>query len=188
MEAFEERGKQENPGRNLSEQCTEPANPTRKGRWNWESNPGHIGGRKVLSPPRHHCLCPLPHHDLASEQLEGLSICEKHRQGIGKNWRLCRTYQSALHSVAGRRSSRREMQLIWSCLMSEPSSTTRPHFVINITSKRFFRAEFHREPDNKLSKSDIKKKIVSEGSNTLRKSHHLHHWNTGEGLPKWSNP
>ena len=37
-------------------------------------------------------------HDLASEQLERLWICEKHRHDMGKNWRPRRTCQYPLHS------------------------------------------------------------------------------------------
>jgi len=40
-------------------------------------------------------------HDLSLEQLEGLWICEKHRNYFGKNWRPRRTCQYPLHS--GRR-------------------------------------------------------------------------------------
>ena len=41
------------PGENLSVQSTKPTNPTHICRWIWESNPSHIGGRRVLSPLRH---------------------------------------------------------------------------------------------------------------------------------------
>ena len=37
-------------------------------------------------------------HDLASDQLERLWICEKHRHETGKNWRPRPTYQYPLHS------------------------------------------------------------------------------------------
>ena len=37
-------------------------------------------------------------HDLASEQLERVWICEKHRQDMGRNWRPRRTCQYPLHS------------------------------------------------------------------------------------------
>ena len=37
-------------------------------------------------------------HDLASEQLEGLWVCEKHRHDMGKQWRPRRTCQYPLHS------------------------------------------------------------------------------------------
>ena len=40
------------PGENLSVQRREPTNSTHIWRWIWESNPGHIGGRRVLSPLR----------------------------------------------------------------------------------------------------------------------------------------
>ena len=59
-------------------------------------------------------------------------------------------------TLTGRGNSRREMQLTSSCQVSEPSSTPRPHLLINILSKHFFRAEFY----NDLSKSKIKEKIV----------------------------
>jgi len=50
MQVFEERGKSEYPGKKLSEQTREPTNSTYIWRRVWESNPGHIGGRRVLSP------------------------------------------------------------------------------------------------------------------------------------------
>ena len=53
---FEERGKPEYLAKNLSEQRTEPTNSTHMWRRVWESNPGHIGGRRVLSTLCHHCL------------------------------------------------------------------------------------------------------------------------------------
>ena len=37
-------------------------------------------------------------HDLASEQLERLWICKKHRQDMGRNWRPRQTCQYPLHS------------------------------------------------------------------------------------------
>ena len=53
---FKERGKPEYPEKNLSEQGREPTtNSTHIWRRRQESNPGHIGGRRVLSPLRHPC-------------------------------------------------------------------------------------------------------------------------------------
>jgi len=50
---FKERGKLE---KNLSEQGREPTtNSTHIWRRRQDSNPGHIGGRRVLSPLRHPC-------------------------------------------------------------------------------------------------------------------------------------
>ena len=43
------------PGENLSVQRREPTNSTHPWRQIWESNPGHIGGRRVLSWLRHPC-------------------------------------------------------------------------------------------------------------------------------------
>ena len=60
MLVFEERGKPEYPEKNLSEQGREPTtNSTHIWRRVRESNPGHIGGRRALSPLRHPCspLC-----------------------------------------------------------------------------------------------------------------------------------
>ncbi len=37
-------------------------------------------------------------HDLSSDQLEHLWICEKHRDDMGRNWRPRRTCQYPLHS------------------------------------------------------------------------------------------
>ena len=45
---FEERGKPEYPEKNLSEQSREPTNSAHLWRRVRESNPGHIGGRRVL--------------------------------------------------------------------------------------------------------------------------------------------
>ena len=56
---FEERGKPEYPEKNLSEQEREPTtNSTHIWRRRQELNPGHIGGRRVLSPQRHPLLPP----------------------------------------------------------------------------------------------------------------------------------
>jgi len=53
---FKERGKPEYPEKNLSEQGREPTtNSTHIWRRHQDSNPGHIGGRRVLSPLRHPC-------------------------------------------------------------------------------------------------------------------------------------
>ena len=56
MLVFEERGKQEYPQKNLSVQGREPTNSTHIWRPVWESNRGHIGGRRVFSPLRHPLL------------------------------------------------------------------------------------------------------------------------------------
>jgi len=51
-----ERGKPEYPEKNLSQQGREPTtNSTHIWRRRQDSNPGHIGGRRVLSPLRHPC-------------------------------------------------------------------------------------------------------------------------------------
>ena len=54
---FKERGKLEYPEKNLSEQGREP---TTNSTYIWRrcrgSNPGHIGGRRVVSPLRHPLL------------------------------------------------------------------------------------------------------------------------------------
>ena len=56
MLVFEERGKPEYPEKNLSEQRREPTtDSTHIWRRRRELNPGHIGGRRVLSPRRHPC-------------------------------------------------------------------------------------------------------------------------------------
>ena len=56
MLVFEERGKPEYPEKNLSEQRREPTtNSTDIWRRRRELNPGHLGGRRVLSPLRHPC-------------------------------------------------------------------------------------------------------------------------------------
>ena len=51
---FKERGKPEYPEKNLSEQGKEPTtNSTHMWRRGQDSNPGHFGGRRELSPLRH---------------------------------------------------------------------------------------------------------------------------------------
>ena len=56
MLVFKERGKQEYPEKNLSEQGREPTtNLTHIWRRRQDSNLGHTGGRRVLSPLRHPC-------------------------------------------------------------------------------------------------------------------------------------
>ena len=56
MLVFEKRGKPEYPEKKLSEQGREPTtNSTHISRRVRESNPGDIGGRRVLSPLRHPC-------------------------------------------------------------------------------------------------------------------------------------
>ena len=56
MLVFEERGKPEYPEKNLSEQSREPTNSAHLRRRVRESNPGHIGGKRVL----YHCANPAP--------------------------------------------------------------------------------------------------------------------------------
>ena len=55
MLVFAERGKPEYPEKNLSEQSREPTNSAHLWRRVRESNPGHIGGRRALSPLRQPC-------------------------------------------------------------------------------------------------------------------------------------
>ena len=52
---FLRRGETGLPGENLSVQRREPTNSAHIWLRIWESNPGHIGGRRVLSPLRHPC-------------------------------------------------------------------------------------------------------------------------------------
>ena len=59
MLVFGERGKPEYPEKNLSEQSREPTNSAHIWRRVWESNPGHIGGRRALSPLRQPCVMHL---------------------------------------------------------------------------------------------------------------------------------
>ena len=56
MLVFEERGKPENPEKNLLEQRREPTtNSTHIWRRRRDLNPFHIGGKRVLSPLHHPC-------------------------------------------------------------------------------------------------------------------------------------
>ena len=51
---FEERGKPDYSEKNLSEQGREPTtNSTHRWRWRQDLNPGHVGGRRVLSQLQH---------------------------------------------------------------------------------------------------------------------------------------
>ena len=59
MLVFKERGKPEFAEKNLSEQRREPTNSAHIWRRVRESNPGHIGGRRALSPLRE----PTPYND-----------------------------------------------------------------------------------------------------------------------------
>ena len=57
MLVFEERRKPEYPQKNVLEQGREPTtNSTHIWRQRGDLNPGHIGGRRVLSPLRHPLL------------------------------------------------------------------------------------------------------------------------------------
>ena len=56
MLVFGERGKPEYPRKNLSEQSREPTKSSHMWRPIWEWNPGHIGGKPVLSPLGQHLL------------------------------------------------------------------------------------------------------------------------------------
>ena len=77
MLVFKERGKPEFPEKNLSEQSREPTNSAHIWRRVWESNPGHIGGRRALSPLRQPCsalaifliaLCIVPYWLMSNVQ------------------------------------------------------------------------------------------------------------------------
>ena len=60
MLVFEERGKPEYPEKNLSEQRRKPTtNSTHIWRRRRDLNPGHIDGRRALSPLRYPLLPPL---------------------------------------------------------------------------------------------------------------------------------
>ena len=59
MLVFDERGKPEYPGKNLSEESREPTNSTHIRRRVRKSKPGHIGGRQVLSPLGQPCHLPF---------------------------------------------------------------------------------------------------------------------------------
>ena len=69
---FEERGKPEYPEKNLSEQRREPTtNSTHIWRRRQDSNPGHIGGRRVLSPLHHPCSPPMLNSNQRKEKWTG---------------------------------------------------------------------------------------------------------------------
>ena len=86
MLVFAERGKPEYPEKNLSEQRREPTtNSTHIWRRVRESNPGHIGGRRVLSPLRHPCspVAPIPSHHGPSPLLFSFTVEYVSWFGIG---------------------------------------------------------------------------------------------------------
>ena len=64
---FLRRGESGVPGENLSVQSREPTNSTHIWRRVRESNPGHIGGRRVLSPLRHPCILEMHSRDGGGE-------------------------------------------------------------------------------------------------------------------------
>ena len=64
MLVFDEGGKPRCPGKNLLVQRREPTNSIHIWRREWNLNPGHIGGRRVLSPLGQPC------HPLKGEQSE----------------------------------------------------------------------------------------------------------------------
>ena len=71
MLVSEERGKPEFPEKNLSEQSREPTNSAHIWRRVRESNPGHIGGRRALSPLHQPC-----------SQISNLFSCEKQKYQV----------------------------------------------------------------------------------------------------------
>ena len=72
---FEETGKPEYPEKNLSDQRREPTtNSTHMQRRRLDSNPGHIGGRRVLSPLRHPCSPLVCNMFLSFSQFFSISI------------------------------------------------------------------------------------------------------------------
>ena len=74
MLVFEERGKPKYPEKNLSKQGREPTtNSTHIWRPVRESNLGHIGGRRVLSPLRHPCSPNQP-TEQSSKQLSKQAV------------------------------------------------------------------------------------------------------------------
>ena len=79
MLVFEERGKPEFPEKNLSEQSREPTNSAHIWRRVRESNPGHIGGRRALSPLHQPCSPSSSLNVLNPWRSDGLPL-----QNIGK--------------------------------------------------------------------------------------------------------
>ena len=84
MLVFEERGKPEYPEKNLSKQSREPTNSAHLWRRVRESNPGHIGGRRVI----YHCANPAPNL---------IGCCEK--QPIRKLGKRLRSYEKENRSL-----------------------------------------------------------------------------------------
>ena len=76
------------PGENLSVQSREPTNSTHIWRRIWESNPGHIVGRRVLSPLRHPCI------PIKSDRSALISKASYHRSSLGTSQQL--TYRDAI--------------------------------------------------------------------------------------------
>ena len=72
MLVIEGRGKPERPEKNLSVLSREPTNSASLG-----SNPDHIGGRRVLGPPRHpsgHLLCRKQGHKYNINQIPSVAV------------------------------------------------------------------------------------------------------------------
>ena len=69
----QERGKQEYPGKSLSEQGREPTtNSTHIWRGRRELNPGHIGGRRVQCS--HHCAILVPQGMIKARPPPGIKV------------------------------------------------------------------------------------------------------------------
>ena len=84
MLVFKERGKPEYPEKNLSEQGREPTtNSTHIWRRRQESYPGHIGGRRVLSPLRHPCY-PNPDIYIIIIYMIGLPLRDKVSRNVAR--------------------------------------------------------------------------------------------------------
>ena len=88
MLVFVERGKPEYPEKNLSEQSREPTNSAHIWRRGRESNPGHIGGRRALSPLRQPCSPVKKQTNVVAQLL----------MKIGEKRVKCRAFNDAIQS------------------------------------------------------------------------------------------
>ena len=178
MLVFEERGKPEYPEKNLSEQGRKPTtNSTHIWRRHGDLNPGHIGGRRVLSSLRHHLL-PFPYIDNVFTSTGNIWSIPTTGVIISP-WKL-RCWQKP---GAFLREEKRIKHTQWLYLVGEPCGDTRSG------SETALRGPAHRPPRNAQMKNmvrsylwwpgldtDIEDKVKSSKVCQLHRAAPLHPW------------
>ena len=126
MLVFEERGKPEYPEKNLSEQSREPTNSDHIWRRVRESNPGHIGGRRALSPLRQpHLVGEL--YPLQAFASIFLTQCCPHEFAVKLSYKqYMKTYKffpclASSHELIARSNTKRGSIIIMIVVMSDIS-------------------------------------------------------------------